>query len=49
MPRGHAAKREKKKTKKKKTQSTDFLASPIVASTEVEIVKKKRKPRDEDF
>lgn len=48
MPRGHAAKREKKKPKKK-TQNTDFLASPIVASTEVEIVKKKRKPRDEDF
>ena len=48
MPRGHAAKREKKKPKKK-TQATDFLDSPIVASTEVEIVKKKRKPRDEDF
>ncbi len=48
MPRGHAAKREKKKPKKK-TQSPDFLASPIVASTEVEVVKRKRKPRDEDF
>ena len=48
MPRGHAAKREKKKPKKK-TDTSDFLASPIVASAEVEVVKKKRKPRDEDF
>ncbi len=48
MPRGHAAKREKKKSKKK-TQTSDFLASPIVASAEVSVVKKKRKPRDEDF
>ncbi len=48
MPRGHAAKREKKKPKKKATGS-DFLASPIAATPEVEIVKKKRKVRDEDF
>ena len=48
MPRGHAAKRERKKPKKK-TDTSDFLASPIVASAEVEVVKKKRKPRDEDF
>ena len=48
MPRGHAAKREKKKPKKK-TETTDFLTSPIVASTEVQVVKKKRKPRVEDF
>lgn len=49
MPRGHAAKREKKKPKKKAPTGSDFLDSPIVASAEVEIVKKKRKPRDEDF
>ncbi len=48
MPRGHAAKREKKKPKKKEQKPT-FLDSPVVASAEVEVVRKKRKPRAEDF
>ena len=46
MPRGHAAKREAKKPKKKAKK----LATPsaIYAEQEVEVIRKKRKPRDEE-
>ena len=48
MPRGHAAGREKKRPKKKVDKPmavpTDMFTSP-----EVEVIKKKRKPKDEEF
>jgi hypothetical protein len=46
MPRGHAAKRETKKPKKKAKK----LATPsaVYAEQEVEVVRRKRKPRDEE-
>lgn len=44
MPKGHATKREAKKPKKK---TKKFVASPSVyAEQEVEIIRKKRKPKD---
>ena len=46
MPRGHAPKREGKKPKKKAdTQSP--LSPPVFTSTEVKVVKKRRKPKEE--
>ena len=47
MPRGHAAKREAKKPKKKAVKQTS-LPAPLFISAEVEVVKKRRKPRDEE-
>ena len=47
MPRGHAQKRETKRPKKK-ADKQPLLGSPVFTSSEVEIVKKKRKPREED-
>lgn len=47
MPRGHAAKRESKKPKKK-VDKQPSLTAPVFTSTEVEVVKKKRKSRDEE-
>lgn len=47
MPRGHAAKREFKKPKKK-VDKQPSLTAPVFTSTEVEVVKKKRKSRDEE-
>jgi len=46
MPRGHAAKRETKKPKKKGKK----LATPsaVFAEQEVEVVRRKRKPREEE-
>ena len=46
MPRGHAAKSEAKKPKKKAKR----LATPsaVYADQEVEVVRRKRKPRDEE-
>ena len=49
MPKGHAPKRESKKPKKKKQDTNEIISSPVFGSTEVEVVKKKRKPRNEDF
>ncbi len=46
MPRGHAGGREKKTPKKKPDKSIGIPAA-VYAPTEVEIVKKKRKPRTE--
>jgi len=47
MPKGHPQKRETKRPKKK-SEKQQLLGSPVFTSSEVEIVKKKRKPRDED-
>ena len=47
MPRGHASKRETKKPKKKSVKPV-AISPPDFTSTEVEVVKKKRKPREEE-
>ena len=47
MPRGHAPKRETKKPKKKPDKAAG-IAPPIVASTEVEVIRRKRKKLQED-
>ena len=44
MPKGHPPKREQKKPKRKLPKLTP-VASPVFTSTEVEVIKKKRKPR----
>ena len=48
MAKGHIAKRETKKPKKK-SGGTSAFAQPVAAPSQVEVVKKKRKPKDEDF
>ena len=47
MPQGHAPKREVKKQKKKENKSV-LITAPVVSPSEVEIVRKKRKPIDEE-
>ena len=47
MPRGHAAKREPKKAKKKEIKQPN-LSSAVFASGEVEVIKKRRKPKEEE-
>jgi hypothetical protein len=47
MPRGHAARREKKKAKKKVDKPV-IMSADIFTSPEVEVVKRKRKPREEE-
>lgn len=49
MARGHAPKRETRTPRKKKVRNVEALSPPIVTPTEVEVIKKKRKPRDEEF
>ena len=46
MPRGHAGGREKK-TPKKKADKSIGIPTTMYAPSEVEVVKKKRKPRTE--
>ena len=46
MPREHAAKREAKKPKKKAKRLP--TPSAVYADQEVEVVRRKRKPRDEE-
>ena len=48
MPRGHASKRETKKSKKKAAKPV-AISLPTLVPTEVEVIKKKRKPRDEEL
>ena len=49
MPKGHAPKRENKKVKAKKRQDTQILAPSVeFVSPEVEVIRKKRKRRDEE-
>ena len=47
MPRGHAARREKKKSKKKVDKPV-IMPTAVFTSPEVEVVKRKRKPREEE-
>ena len=47
MPSGHASKREAKKPKKKAAKPV-AITPPSLVPTEVEVIKKKRKPRDEE-
>ena len=47
MPRGHASKRETKKAKKKAVKPV-AVSLPDFAPTEVQVIKKKRKPREEE-
>ena len=46
MPRGSVPKREKKKAKKKKPK--EGVSPPMFSSTEVEVVKRPRKDREEE-
>ncbi len=47
MPKGHAARREKKKTKKKVDKPVT-MTTAVFTSPEVDVVKRKRKPREEE-
>ena len=47
MPRGHAAKREPKKAKKKAVKHQP-LSSAVLASPDVEVIKKRKRPREEE-
>ncbi len=47
MPKGHRARREPRKPKKKADEQP-ILSAPVFTSTEVEVVKKKRKPKQEE-
>lgn len=47
MPKGHAPKRETKKPKKKSDTSVG-ITTPILASTEVQVIRKKKKKPEED-
>ena len=46
MPKGHAPKRETKKPKKKSDPSVG-ITTPILASTEVQVIRKKRQKTEE--
>ena len=48
MPRGHKPKRESKKPKKK-AEKPVLASPPEFAPGEVEVVKKRRKPREEQL
>ncbi len=48
MARGHAPKREPRTPRKKKSPNLESLAPPLVTPTEVQVIKKKRKPKDEE-
>ena len=47
MPKGSVPKREAKKPKKKATKSTAIMPLPDFTSAQVEVVKKRRKPRED--
>lgn len=49
MAKGARPKREAKKAKKTTPKAVGLSSAGMVASTEVEVIKKKRKPKDEDF
>ena len=46
MPRGHASGRESKKPKKSATKK--IVVPPTFTSTEVEVVRKRKKPKPEE-
>jgi len=45
MPKGHKPGREPKRPKKK-ADKQPILAAPVFAEPEVEVIRKRRKPRD---
>ena len=47
MPKGHAARREKKKVKKKAERPL-MVPDAALVSPEVEVIRKKREPRKEE-
>ena len=47
MPKGHAPKRETKKPKKK-AEKRVVVAAPVFTSADVEVVPKRRRPREDD-
>ena len=47
MPKGSVPKREAKKPKKKATKSAAIMPLPDFTSAQVEVVKKRRKPRED--
>jgi hypothetical protein len=47
MPTRHRAGREPKK-QKKKADKQPIISAPIISSSEVEVIKRKRKPKQED-
>ncbi len=47
MPRGNFRKRETKKPKKKEVK-IESLPAAVFTSSDVEVIKKKRKPREEE-
>ena len=47
MARGHAPKREAKKPKKKDDKKTEVY-SPVFSSQPVEVVRKRRKPKEDE-
>lgn len=48
MPRGDFPKREAKKPKKKDDRKPVLTASPVFTPPEVQVVGKKRKPKEEE-
>ena len=46
MPKGHAAKRESKNPKK--NAKKQVVSSTVFATEDVQVIPKRRKPRDED-
>ncbi len=49
MGKGERPKREGRKQKKAAPKAVSLSSASMAPSTEVEVIKKKRKPRDEDF
>ncbi len=47
MPKGSVPKREAKKAKKKVAKSAAIMPLPEFTSAQVEVVKKRRKPRED--
>ena len=49
MPKGHRAKREAKKPKKKTEKLPSLLSPPVFTSSEVDVVKKKKKSKEQEW
>ncbi len=48
MPRGHSPKRESKKPRKKDSRKAVEPLLPAITSTEVEVVRKRKKSKEEE-
>ncbi len=48
MPKGSVPKREAKKPKKKESKNVSVMPLPEFASAQVEVVGKRRKPKEEE-